>query len=72
MMTPTSPFSEPLIATVKEAANLTRLSQPTLWRMRAGISPGGPPWFRSGGRVFYPMHGLRDWAAGRVTEEATQ
>ena len=57
-------------ANVGDAVRITRLSKSTLCRMRMHRSPDSPPWFRVGGRVLYPLNGLRDWADGRVAATA--
>jgi len=54
------------LATVRDAVKITRMSKATLCRMRMHRSPDGPPWFRCGGKVFYPLAGLRQWAADRT------
>lgn len=57
---------EPEFANVADAIRITRLSKATLCRMRMHKAPDSPPWFRAGGRVLYPVAGLRDWAKARV------
>jgi predicted DNA-binding transcriptional regulator AlpA len=43
----------------REVEALTGISYKTLERYRANGT--GPPWFRVGGVIRYPLQGVRDW-----------
>lgn len=57
---------EPLAVNVKEASRLVGLSVSTLNNKR-NTGKDGPPFFRDGKSVLYPMDGLKAWIANRPT-----
>ncbi len=46
-----------------EAANIVKMSSKTLASMRSRGS--GPPWIKSGSKVYYTLGGLAKWFAER-------
>jgi hypothetical protein len=58
----------PLAVSEREAARLIGVTPRTLYARRGDGS--GPPWRRLGGRILYPIDGLRAWLAGDAAKGA--
>jgi excisionase family DNA binding protein len=64
------PISPPVFLTVREAAELLRLSEVTLARWR--IQGGGPAYRKFGRRVVYSRSDLTAWANGQTRQSTSE